>query len=241
MVPGKKAYVVCSPRARSGKTVLSRALTDYLFVTNTDPWVYDTDIGEGELSSYFPDNSTITDLDRVQGQMTMFDGLLGAYHGSYVIDVAQRQLERFFDILNDIEFVPEASQVGLEIIVLMIVDRDAATAKRAQAIMNHVRNVRFVIVRNEACEGPEPPLDIIDPFAALSEATTRLEVPRLDPVVYQFADGPEFSLSNFLSEEPRGMSIVARARLRKWLHTFFDRLYSMQLSLDEAARETRRR
>lgn len=241
MVPGKKAYVVCSPRARSGKTVLSRALTDYLLVTDTDPWVFDSDIGEGELSSYFPEQSTLADLDRVQGQMTVFDGLLNAYHGSYVVDLAQRQLNRFFDIVHDIEFVPEAAQVGLELVVLMIVDRDAATIARAQQIMQHLENVRFVVVRNEACEGPEPPVDMVDPFTMLETATTQLEIPRLDPVVYQFADGPEFSLSAFLSEEPRGMSIVARARLRKWLHSFFDRLYAMQLALDEAAGETRAR
>lgn len=236
MVPGKKAYVVCSPRARSGKTVLSRALTDYLLVTNANPWVFDSDIGEGELSSYFPNHATIADLDRVQGQMTVFDGLLNASQGSYVVDLAQRQLDRFFDIVTDIEFVPEAAQVGLELIVLMIVDRDAAMVARAKQLMQDVQDVRFVIVRNEACEGPEPPVDMVDPFTMLEAAATQLEIPRLDPVVYQFADGPDFSLSSFLSEEPRGMSIVARARLRKWLHSFFDRLYAMQLALDNAAR-----
>ena len=232
MAGEKTAFLVCSPRARSGKTVLSRALIDYLIVTSMEPWVFDTDIGEGELSSYFPDVSTIADLDRVQGQMTLFDGLLGGYHQSYVVDIAQRQFEKFFDIVNDIDFIPEAEAAGLTLVVLMIVDSDPATVEKALQMMRASPGPRYVVVRNEACEGPEPPPEPVDPFVAIELATAQLDVPKLDPVVYQFAEGADFSLSAFLSDEPRSMSIVARARLRKWLHSFFDRLYSMQLTLD---------
>jgi hypothetical protein len=101
-------YIICSDRHRNGKTLLARVLVDYLLLDHRDPFVIDANFPEGTLRAAFPGRTALVDFAQIQGQMKMFDTIMGSLGRDYVIDLPAPQLENFFEVFRQVNFKEEA-------------------------------------------------------------------------------------------------------------------------------------
>src|SRR5262249_5209372 len=86
------AIIVVALRPRSGVTLLARAFADYFILSHENPLIFDTDDVERRLSRHFPQRANVVDLDRIRGQMTLFDTLAAPVAEKRVVDVTHRAL-----------------------------------------------------------------------------------------------------------------------------------------------------
>jgi hypothetical protein len=142
-------YITASDQHRNGKTLLARLLADYLMLDGRDPFMIDTDAPDGPLRNYFPGRTALADFAHMQGQMKLFDTILGSPGRDYVIDLPARHLEGFFKAVMALHFFEEATKAGFRIILFFVVDRSAASQKAARA-HEHIRGIDlFVPTINE--------------------------------------------------------------------------------------------
>jgi len=97
------AVIVAALRPASGTTLLARLFADYAILSREHPLIFDTDSIDRSLSRYFPRSARRVDLDRVQGQMSLFDTLASATPGTRVVDVTHRRMKKFFDLMPNLQ------------------------------------------------------------------------------------------------------------------------------------------
>jgi hypothetical protein len=142
-------YITASDQHRNGKTLLARLLADYLMMDGRDPFMIDTDAPEGPLRSYFPGRTALADFAHMQGQMKLFDTILGSPGRDYIVDLPARHMEGFFKATSELDFFTETKKAGFMVILFFIVDRSAASLKAAHA-HEHLAGIDlFVPVINE--------------------------------------------------------------------------------------------
>jgi hypothetical protein len=227
----KRVSIVCSQRARTGKTLFARVLTEYLRQMGGDPGVFDTDVPGGTIMRYLPVESELVDIESIKGQMALFDSMLAYPGNNYVIDLSHHYTEGFFDLLDSVNFVEEAGDVGLDVVVFYICDRAMASMDTAQRIIRQFPNITFVLVHNEAVGS----FFDENPGMALPASLTRqrqLNIPALDQVVVPIIESPDFSMERFITDEPRSMSIVARAAIRQWINRLIQQINHLHLRLE---------
>ena len=239
MAEKKHVFIVASPRARTGKTTLARLIAEYLTLTGETRKLFDTDVIDHKLASYFPTQAHIVDLERVPDQMKLFDSLTAGEPTSQVIDVSHRSFAKFFTLMRDIEYVAEARQAGRYPVILFIPDAAAETYDQGLAILEGFRDAGFVLVRNLALgELPQEKLQegSVD---ILQSHKPHIIMPRLDPFTLSAVEDPRLSLSDFMRRTstpdalgpipPVQMSIAylsleARKATLYWLKTMFDEI-----------------
>src|SRR5262245_33061294 len=117
-------YIVTSLHGRTGKTLLSRLFADEAIFAGHHPEIFDTDIAERKLASYFPGRAVPVDLDRVPDQMKLFDTLTAPAAVPRVIDVTHRSFRKFFKLIQEIGYVAEARSRNIEPVIVYIPDRE---------------------------------------------------------------------------------------------------------------------
>jgi hypothetical protein len=65
-------YVVCSPRTRVGKTLVSRLLTEFYFVDDRHVAAFDLADEGPQLVDYLPEITTVVDIRDIRGQVAFF-------------------------------------------------------------------------------------------------------------------------------------------------------------------------
>ncbi|HQX84680.1 MAG TPA: hypothetical protein PKV23_04245, partial [Aestuariivirga sp.] len=141
-------YIVCSDRHRNGKTLLARVLVDYLMLEKRDPFVIDAGFPEGPLRAAFPGRTALVDFSQVQGQMKLFDTIMGSPGRDYVIDLPVPQTENFFATYSQLDFHIEATRAGFQIVVFFIVDKDYSSLRFSEDVQRQVAPALFIPVRN---------------------------------------------------------------------------------------------
>jgi hypothetical protein len=199
IVPDKKhAIIVASPRARTGKTLLSRLIVDHLLLSGVPHVVFDTDAVERRLAGFFPDRSIVIDLDRVPDQMKLFDTLNSPVAITQVIDLTHRSFKKFFSLVRDIDFFSEAKAMGFEPVIFYIPDGEAEAYEQGIALRDQFRDSGFVLVRNEGLGEPSRESLRNPSFAAFVAHAPRMILQRLDPFFLTAIGDPKLSLSEFL-------------------------------------------
>ena len=102
---GSRVFVVCSDEARNGKTLVSRLLVDHLLMTGYDPYVFDCDEPRGRIRRFYPDASTLIDIEKTSGQIRLFDTILAHPDRDYVVDLPAHGLDTFFTVVEDLDFI----------------------------------------------------------------------------------------------------------------------------------------
>src|SRR5271157_6368916 len=99
------ATIVASLHGHSGKTLLARALIDYFTLSGRKPYIFDTDAVERRLHSLFPADAIVIDLAVVRDQMLLFDTLAERAPVARVVEITQRSLTKFFELVQETNFV----------------------------------------------------------------------------------------------------------------------------------------
>lgn len=230
-------HVVCSPRTRVGKTLVSRVLVEFFLARGEGVAGYDTNVNDPTLAELFPHAVTIADVRNVQGQVALFDGLLVADDVPKVVDVWHRVFDKTFDLVEQIDFINEAAKRNVALVIYFIDDPDAVTEAAHARLRERFPEVRIVSVNNEAASGVSAVTGPRSGVPATFHLEPRLHIPPLDPILRRAIDAPEFSLSAFMrGEAASDASIVVRAAVRAWTSKVFLQLQDFELrqSLSDA-------
>ena len=236
-VPDKvRSIVVASSRPRTGKTLLARLLADHLSLTGEPRKLFDTDAADKKLRAFFPDETTVVDVERVPDQMKLFDSLTAPERTSQIVDLTHRSFAKFFNLLREIDYVAEARANGVDPIIFYIPDIEAESYEQAVAIREHFHDCAFVLVRNAALGEPGREAARGEGYAALASHSPTLVLAKLDPFIVSAIEDPRLSLSEFArrvaakdAAPPLApgqmsmayMSLEARNEIAGWLQLVF--------------------
>ena len=189
-------YIISSDRHRNGKTLLARLLVDYLLLDGRDPFVIDANVPEGHLRAAFPGRTALVDFEQVQGQMTMFDTILGSLGRDYVIDIPAPQSENFFATLKELNFPEEAERLGFQLVVLFIVDKDFASLNAADDAQAAIGPNLLVRVRNAH----------VGSVLGFTQRGLTIDMPILDRDIVAIIEDRRFSIRSFVLGDESGLA-----------------------------------
>jgi hypothetical protein len=178
--------------------MLARLIAEYLTLNGEMRLLFDTDAVERRLAAYFPNGTTVVDLDRVPDQMKLFDSLGASPAMSQVIDLTHRSFSKFFKLMQDIDYVAEARQAGIHPVILFIPDTTAESYDQGVGVREGFRDAGFVLVRNLGLGEPGRERQPSGSFDALLSHKPHIVIPRLDQFTLSAIEDPRLSLSEFM-------------------------------------------
>jgi len=220
-------------------TLLTRVLVDYLILSHEQPLIFDTDSIEHRLSLYFPHLVTAIDLERIQGQMALFDTLVSALPEKRLVDVSHRGFRKFFDLLDQIEFLAEARQRAIEPIIFYIVGRDFESYEQG-AMLRDRFDCPFVVVENSFVGDSRYEARLSGGYAALSQHPLRMHMAGLDPLLSDMIADPRLSLSAFMRQDVTTLPLAflsreGRSAIRTWIMKLFKEIHRVTTALEVPA------
>lgn len=183
-------YIVCSPRPRVGKTLLSRLLTEYLALENRYAAAFDINLNEPSLLDYLPKRTETASIDDTFGQMQLMDRMIVNDGAPKVIDLGFHAFDGFFRMAAEIGFAKEAERRGVQVVVLFIPDRDRTSQRAWEMLQADFRNAALVPVNNEQILLGEVP-----PWIGQVEL---LDITILPGFLKTYIDRQSFSFTRFL-------------------------------------------
>ncbi|MEM7461251.1 MAG: hypothetical protein AAF362_01075 [Pseudomonadota bacterium] len=217
-------YIICSDKARNGKTLFARLYADRLSLSgNNRLHVFDTDYPHGGIASYFPDDHDIIDLSRTQDQVQLFDTMIGGKGINYVVDLQASLLTQFFSIFHDISFDTGAREAGTGVVVYFIVDRSLNSIHEAEKVRAKLRCSEFVLVHNEAIGNALAIPGAVEEYEDI-EKDRDLLFPKLSDETLALVESAEFSFSDFIAGNSEDLPIEIRREL--WL--FLEMIYNQR-------------
>jgi hypothetical protein len=199
-------YIVCSDRHRNGKTLLARVLVDYLLIEKRDPFVIDAG------------RTALVDFSQIQGQMKLFDTIMGSPGRDYVIDLPAPQTENFYATYRQLDFHLEATHAGFQVVVFFIVDKDYSSLKVSEGIQRQVAPALFIPVRN---------MQIGSALVPRGD-TLSIDIPELDREVMSLIEVRYFSLRNFILGDEGNMPAPLSRKLKIFLLEMMTALRDIQ-------------
>jgi hypothetical protein len=215
-----KIHLICSDRARNGKTLLSRIIADDLTLVGREPMVFDAEYPSGGIRAYLPDRTRLVDLSKIGGRMALVDTILGTPPRDYVIDLPCRLLIETFELFDQIDFVGEARSAGFSLIVMFIVDRPFSSLRSARRVYNSGQLDRYVPVRNLAVGHVSDFAQVANLYGEISQ-DGEIVLPVLERDLLEFIEQRGFSFSAFLMNHYDATPPDLRACLRHYLNEVF--------------------
>jgi hypothetical protein len=226
------AVIVAALRPGSGTTLLARLFADYAILSREHPLIFDTDSIDCKLSRYFPRSARRVDLDRVQGQMSLFDTLASATRGTCVVDVTHRRMKKFFDLMHEIDYVAEARARQVEPAIFYIVRSDFESYEHGQKLRNRF-DCPFVVVENAFLAEPKPNLHLSNGFAALTQHPLRMQMAScVGPRLAEMMADPHVSFSDVIRQDRDAPPLAdlthqQRAAIRGWIMKMFKEIHRL--------------
>src|SRR5262249_17763781 len=143
-------YIVCSPRPRVGKTLLSRLLIDFYSLADRPVAAFDLADEGPQLADFMPGRTTVVDISDIFGQMACLDSLISDNKAIKVIDLSRRIFRNFFIVVQKIGFFEEARHHAIEPLLLFMVDPDPKSAEVYSILQRSFADVPLLPVRNQA-------------------------------------------------------------------------------------------
>jgi len=233
------AAIVASVHARTGKTLLSRVLADYFMVSGDSPMIFDTDPIEQSLSASFPSQSLVVDINQVRDQMLLFDNLASASTDPRVVDLSHLAFRKFFNLMRDTDFIPEARSAGIEPVIFYITNHDRRSLEEGCLLLDRFADCTVVVVDNGYLRQPTSITRQTSDYRTLRAHDLRLGMPALDAVAATvIEEDPLLSLAEVL-RQPMRPSVddgdlvgQARAAIRSWVIRLFREVHRLNELMD---------
>ncbi|MGA2124719.1 MAG: hypothetical protein ABSG76_01075 [Xanthobacteraceae bacterium] len=226
------AAIVAAAHARTGKTLLSRVLADYFMVSGDSPMIFDTDPIEQTLSASFPTQSLVVDINQVRDQMLLFDNLASPSADTRVVDLSHLAFRKFFNLMRDTDFIPEARFAGVEPLIFYIVDHDRRSLEEGRLLLDRFADCAVVVVDNGHLRQPTSVTRRSSDYRALHACDLHLAMPALDAVAATvIEEDPLLSLGELLRQPLRSsidaddLAGNARAAIRGWVLRLFREIH----------------
>jgi len=223
-------YVVCSPRTRVGKTLVSRLLTEFCLVDDRQVAAFDLADEGPQLVDYLPAITTVVDIRDIRGQVAFFDQLITETTVAKVIDLSHRAFDNFFAIVREIGFFEEALSHSIDPLILYIIDpRDLNSAETYEMLRDQFSAAASLLpVRNQIEASTNPDHDAL-PNADIAPAW--LDIPFLNLSLKALVAQQSFSFSRFWRAPPSDLPISMDEELAGWVERVFSQFRNIGLAL----------
>jgi len=228
MIRPTHVYIVASPRPRTGKTTVARALAEFYRIDGRPVAAFDLDSMDATLTQFLPEFTERADISETRGQMELFDRLISNDDKPKVIDVSAHAFEAFFNVMADIGFVGEARRQSVEPVVLFAVSSDQTSARSYADLTRRFPGVTLAPVYNDAIvRDPQ----IRRQFPAASAVALPLRVPILSSTLRTIVDTAGFSFAEFRRRPFVDMPEPIERELSSWLKRLHLQFREMELRL----------
>src|ERR1700674_4586177 len=122
-------YIIASPRPRTGKTLLARALIEFFRTDGRPVAAFDLDTMDPTLVGFLPRFTLHADINDTIGQVALFDELIIDDETPKVVDVSAHAYETLFDLMERIDFATEAPRRSVEPVILYMASSDPLSVK----------------------------------------------------------------------------------------------------------------
>lgn len=218
-------YIVASPRPRVGKTLLSRVLIDFQKHEGRGARAFDLGRGEQTLRQFVPDDTVSAEIGTVQGQMALFDQLVGDEAGGKIVDVGAESFQSFFDVAHRIRFAEEARKLEIAPVILFIISSDKLAADAYRTLRARFPSAVLTPVHNEMLG----PTQHRERFPTAGRGASILRLPALAPGLRKFVETPPFSFADEQLANARNIPIDAHIELQRWLRKAYTELRELDL------------
>lgn len=220
----KSIYIVCSPRQRVGKTLIARALTEFILADGRRAAIaFDVNPNNAALYGFLPRNTARADIDTTRGQMALFDELIAEDEVAKVIDLGDQAFDKFFTLIRQIALVDEAKRRGIAVVTLFIGDPDPRSAKSYAQTYGNFPSMALVPVHNEFVANMQ---DYMGDFASPLPGERPVRFPVLSPFLKSVVDRPGFSFDDYLERQTGN-----RTELHEWIERVFVEFRELELRL----------
>jgi hypothetical protein len=220
-------YLVVSPRPRTGKTLLARALVEYYRIDARLVGAFDLDPMEGALSAFLPDLTTRAEISDTRGQVALIDELVIEDGKPKVVDVGAYAYEAFFELIEQIDFAATAPRQSVETVVLFAANTDAQSARAYARLRQRFPGLALVPVYND---GVARGSGLRGQFPATSAVALPLRIPMMSPSLRALVDTRPFSFADF-RRKPAVVPEILHAELDSWLRRVHLQFREMDLRL----------
>jgi hypothetical protein len=183
-------FIVTSSRPRVGKTLIARAMVEYFRVQNRPVSAFDVNPDEFSLLDHLPAYTAAASIRDTRGEMALFDQLVLDDGVPKVVDLGQALFERFFAVLQQIDFAAEARRRSVVPMVLFVADPDERARQGYAALNTRFGELALVPVFNEAVPMVAR---YCDHFPPSRRGGLPVVVPALTPVVRAVVERRGFS------------------------------------------------
>lgn len=230
-----RVFIVCSPRPRTGKTLVARLTAEFCLANSKSigqaeakPVVgYDLSPYEPGLSAFLPAITTQSSLDDTRGQIALFDQLVLDDDRAKVVDLSHMVLEKFFTLAFDIGFAEEARSRGISAIVLYIVDPSPIAVRTYAILREKFPALTFLPIYNDAISRG---LEIRRLFPATAPSPLPLQIPQISSALRVQVDRRPFSFREFRASPPAFTSEHLREEMASFMKRVFRQLREAELA-----------
>ncbi len=117
-------FIITSSRPRVGKTLVARALTEYFLALRKPVGAFDVNPDEFKLIEHLPAYTAAASINDIRGEMALFDQLIVDDRVPKVVDLNHALFEKFFALMQRLNFVTEGRRHGVTPMVLFLADPD---------------------------------------------------------------------------------------------------------------------
>ena len=142
-------FIVTSSRPRVGKTLIARALTEYFCAQNRPVAAFDVNPDEFKLIDHLPAYTAAASLNDTRGEMALFDQLVLEDTVPKVVDLSHQLLDRFFSVMQQIDFMAEVRRRAIAPMVLFVADPDERSRQGYAMLKDRFPDLPLVPVLNE--------------------------------------------------------------------------------------------
>jgi hypothetical protein len=206
-------FIVTSSRPRVGKTLIARALTEYFCAQRRPVAAFDVNPGDFSLSSFLPAYAAAASIADTRGEMALFDQLVAADATAKVVDLGHGQFDRFFAVMQQIDFTDEVRRRAIDPMVLFVPDADDRARQGHAMLLHRFPALALVPVFNDAV--PHLTLDRAN-FPPAPRGGEPVRIPALTPVVRSVIDRAGFSFVAYA-----GKTADTTTELHGWIRRVF--------------------
>jgi hypothetical protein len=190
-------FIVTSSRPHVGRTLIARALTEYFCAQNRPVAAFDVNPDEFKLIDHLPAYTAAASLNDTRGEMALFDQLVLEDAVPKVVDLSHQLVDRFFQVMQQIDFATEVRRRAIAPMVLFVADPDERSRRGYAMLKERFPDLALVPVLNEHVQR-------VGAYRA-NFPPTRLgggpiSIPALSPVVRSVVDRRNFSFVGYVQK-----------------------------------------
>jgi hypothetical protein len=203
-----------------GKTMLARALLDYLDARKVTVRAFDTEPRPGVLKRFFAP-AKVVDIDELAGQVQVFDGLDQAQ--ATVVDLRAGSLSKTLRAMRNAGLLAASDAGKVNLIVLHVLGASVASLTEiADTAALLAEGGTHLLVKNHASDGQffEWDKTTRNSFFSVIAPAAILDVPHLAALAAETVDQRGQSFSAFINDPSNGSRMLAGV-VRHWQSNVF--------------------